>query len=166
MADPTASRIPPALKCLLRTALHHLALLLAETLCMFLMLCFSAETGESDGSGFLPIDLYRPHPVLFPVGTALLIAAYLCAWYFLLKGDLKECLHFKPGWTVGWVLLWLVSRVAALAVWVTVMIFSIGLFSSMRPEIAEGAVPIYLAAALIYSAADAVITFAVRKDTN
>lgn len=131
------------------TFLHWLLFLAAAGLGAEVQLGFSTDTGTSDGGSFLPISIYAIHPVLYPIGTVLMIAALVWAWVFLFRDDLKHSMQHSVGWQILWWALWLAGCFAVFMGYLIIMMYSIGLFSNLEPAVCEAWILVYPVAVLL-----------------
>ena len=144
------------------TFLHWLLFLAAAGLGAEVQLGFSNDTGTSDGGSFLPISIYEIHPVLYPFGTVLMIAALVWAWVFLFRDDLKHSMQHSAGWQILWWALWLAGCFAVFMGYLIIMMYSIGLFSKLEPDIFEMWMIVYPVAVLL-TAVIACVVYCLRE---
>lgn len=146
------------------TLLHWLLFLAAAGVGALVQLAFSTDTETSDGSGFLPIRIYEAHPLMFPVGTAIMIAALVWAWIFLFRQDLTISASQPIGWQIAWWALWLIGCFAVFMGYLFIMMYLIGLFSRLKPDFCEAWMFVYPAAVLLTAVISRIIIAVKRRN--
>ena len=146
------------------TFLHWLLFLAAAGLGAEVQLAFSQESGYITTGSFLPETVYEIHPVLYPVGTALMIAALALAWIFLFRGDLKHSMAHSIWWQIAWWVLWLVGCFAAFMGYLFILMYAIGLFSTIEPDICIMWILVYPIAVLLIAVAARIVYHLQKKN--
>ena len=91
-----------------------------------------------------------------------MIAALVWAWVFLFRDDLKHSMQHSVGWQILWWALWLAGCFAVFIGYLIIMIYSIGLFSKLKPDIFEMWMIVYPVAVLL-TAVIACVVYCLRE---
>lgn len=157
------TKIRTPLQNLIMTFVHWLVLLAAEAGAFVLADGFSYEDGVRPTGSFLPETVYRVNIPCFIAGILLAAAAYVFAWIFLLRSDFTETLPQSFGWKMGWWLLYLIGHAALFFVDFLVLIYEIGIFSTLEPDACEAALMIFPFTVLLFSLVWAIIMIVQHK---
>ncbi len=155
------------LKNALLTAAYWLLQCLGGFLSFLVMFAGIRDTGSSDGSGFLPVSIYKVNPFCYVIGALLSLALFAVIWFYLLRRTWIPGRHWHPVWTVVWVLEMLLAFAAIFLIYMFVMILMCkgDLFSTIRPEWLEYFIFVYAAAGIILIIADGIrLTKQFKKD--
>lgn len=119
------------------SALWWLILWAAAFGSFLLMFAGVHDTGETDGAGFLPINIYTVDPVCYCAGAVLSIAIFAVIWFLLMRRTVPLGRGWHPVWTVIWVIQVLLGLLGLLALYVVCMLMQTDLFSRLEPGFLE-----------------------------
>lgn len=148
----------------LMTALWWLILWAAAFGLFLLMFAGVHDTGDSDGSGFLPITLYAVNYVCYIVGAALSIAVFVLLWRRFLRQTVPLGQGLHPGWTVLWVVQALLGLFGVFVIWLICVLMKTGLFSGFDPGFLEYYGFVYPIAAALAILVDVICIARTRKE--
>lgn len=82
-----------------KLALHWLLTILGVSTAFGIQYTLMENT-YSDGTGFLPVDIYAVNKPLFIIGALIIAVGYMFVWKLWLKRDLIRCIQCHWGWVV------------------------------------------------------------------
>ena len=111
--------------------LVHMLLVVALVGGTTLISTILAEKVETDGSGWLPSDVYQPHRLFFVLGLLVFFAGYVLIWDHLLLKDVRRNHALNP-WLHALFGVWGVLGVLGMTlITVAALIWRFSLFSKM-----------------------------------
>lgn len=103
-------------------------------------------TGEHTGSGFLPSEIIKIQPVWAVIGILLASAVVTAVWFLLMRKSFLSLRGQHWGWYAAWILLFFAGAFLHFMAELFVLLYLVGLFSTLRPEWTVGLliVPMFL----------------------